>query len=206
MIDTAQNPIDLGEVVATTTPSVTYSFRFPKHGAYALFTVNDATGELSVNCDWGSWSCRWPIGCQGAHSDGRLRTLTEFLAERGSVRYIVDKLMPRDVSTAISPELTRQEMQRHVLRRRREQRINKDAARWAWDSGIDEFVDKLHPQMSWDAVYALDDLETQDLLDALDIQHYDLSNVVITDRTFAYRVMVEVLVPTFQRYLKEKED
>lgn len=65
---------------------VTYAFRGDAFG-WANCTINDSTGELSIQSDRGSWTHRW----DARPSNLGAPTLTAFIA-RGSVDYLARKL------------------------------------------------------------------------------------------------------------------
>lgn len=70
-----------GEVVVT--QPVSYSFRFKPYG-WAILTLNEATGEMTIQSDWGNYSHRWHIGHLGEP------TLHDFFVKAGS-DYLVNK-------------------------------------------------------------------------------------------------------------------
>ena len=76
------------EVIRATVRTATaYHFNFKPHG-WAIFTINDGTGELSVQSDWGNFAYRW--SADPAHLGHP--TLTDFLRDRASTDYLTDKL------------------------------------------------------------------------------------------------------------------
>ena len=117
-----------GESVART-----YSFGcIPAGVGWALCTVNDSTGELSICSDWGSWSYRWHVAHLGTSGDRPL-TLTEFIAGRssGAHEYLADKLTSEDRAKreAFSPEKTVASLREYIRQRRRDEPDGKmDAA------------------------------------------------------------------------------
>lgn len=73
----------------STQTAITYLCRAaPGESGWANCTVNDATGELSIQSAWGSWAHRWSP--DPAHL-GEL-TLTVFIGSRGDVDYLARKL------------------------------------------------------------------------------------------------------------------
>jgi hypothetical protein len=96
--------------------STTYEFR--GDFGWANCTVNDATGELGIQSDWGTWSHRWSPNPEhlGAPS------LTAFIGTRGDVDYIARKLQHegRD-GRRWSATKTARELQRRLCQRRLEQ-------------------------------------------------------------------------------------
>lgn len=79
-----------------TSTAVTFHFRpIEDMFGWALCTVNNTTGELAVQSDWGNWAHRWNVEHLGhVGSDGRRATLLEFIAERdeGHCDYLARKL------------------------------------------------------------------------------------------------------------------
>jgi len=79
---------------ATISTATAYSFRFA-NGGWAIFTVNDSTGELSIQSDWGEWAHRWHIGHLGSP------TLTKFIATHTAITNQVVTSMDPDAQRAL---------------------------------------------------------------------------------------------------------
>lgn len=132
---------DLTLVRQTTTTANAYSFRF-KWG-WAIFTINESTGEVAICSDWGSYSHRWHVGALGERADGSRVTLTEFLAgccSRDRDDYVVRKLKLDSQSKCLEDvfdrEATLQGVRKCVREYRREQRLTRDEARELWHEAL----------------------------------------------------------------------
>lgn len=104
----------------TITTATTYHFRVtdqPGRGGWALATVNDATGELAIQSDWGSWSNRWGTSPQSLG----VPTLTHFIGERGGAHYLADKLTSLEERSFLDADATVAEMRKRLCARRLEQ-------------------------------------------------------------------------------------
>lgn len=127
---------DLTLIRQTTSTATAYGFRF-KWG-WAIFTINDSTGELSVCSDWGSYSHRWNVGALGSEPGGATSTLTQFLARccRQRDDYVVRKLKldsrSKCLEEVFDADGTMRGVRRRVCEYRREQRITKPEARALW--------------------------------------------------------------------------
>lgn len=108
---------DLEIVRRSKSVATSYSYTF-KWG-WAIFTVNDSTGEFSVQSDWGNWSNRWNILHLGKP------TLTEFL-KHSDADYVVNKFQVE--RSEIDEEATRKRLRELVIKARREKKISKEEA------------------------------------------------------------------------------
>lgn len=87
-----------------------YSFRFEKPlGCWAIFTLNEATGEFILTSDWGTFSYRWNVNSLGG------KKLTQFLAEC-EPDYIVRKFAQdnKNLSNIIDVAATKAEIKRLI--------------------------------------------------------------------------------------------
>lgn len=107
-----RGPLKLAEV---TTFATTYRFTDPSgHGWGAYCTVNDQTGELIINSDWGSWTYMWSPDPKHIGN----ATLTHFIGERGGVDYIAMKLLGRRGAVCFSAEATTKHLHGMIAKRR----------------------------------------------------------------------------------------
>jgi hypothetical protein len=111
----APTPTSTLTLVSTQT-AVTYSFRAAAgEFGWANCTVNDATGELLILSDWGSWTHRWDPrpSCLGAP------TLTAFIGMRSDTDYLARKLQrERGAGQRWSAVATATTLHRQLCRRR----------------------------------------------------------------------------------------
>lgn len=101
------------------TSAVTYHFSPITHEAlagWALATVNDNTGELTIQSDWGNWSNRWSPDPKHLGQP----TLSHFIATRGHAHYLADKLTRREEREHFDAAATVKSMQRQLCRMRLE--------------------------------------------------------------------------------------
>jgi hypothetical protein len=126
---------DLTEFKVKTGSADVYSFRFQEPFGWAIFTVNNTTGEFHIQSDWGSWQYRWPVGDNlGADSAAHEKQLAHFLGTSNDAHYVTDKLSynePRTFRNEFSEEKTRGEMRRLVLAARlRADDVSPEVSEW----------------------------------------------------------------------------
>lgn len=165
-----------------------YSFRFPG-GGWAIYTVNDGTGEFIVQSDWGNWSYRWNTDpkCLGA------ATLTAFLRKMSDPWYVADKFhygRPRD----------REEFDDHATKRGLRKRVGELYG-----------CRKLDLERTKELLDLLDDLDwnSADSFVQSFYDHEDLGVLTaepyewIEQRpTASYIILVDALLPCFFNYLR----
>jgi hypothetical protein len=102
--------------LVATVQATTYEFRGDRMG-WALCTVNDATGELSIQSDWGRWAHRWNARPENLGAP----TLTAFIATRSCIDYLARKLQNEGTSgRRWSGEATARALQHKLCERRLE--------------------------------------------------------------------------------------
>lgn len=114
-------------------------YHFVFKAGWVIFTICDATGELSVQSDWGCWGFRWSTDPKHIGHP----TLTDFLRDRASRHYVANKLsysMPVNAREVPDGNTTGRVMKEHVIEQRREGRCDKREAREIWEQIEDLMV------------------------------------------------------------------
>lgn len=101
---------------------------------WALATVNDETGELAIQSDWGNWSFRWSTNPSHLGKP----TLTHFIADRGGCDYLADKLTSREEREHFDSRKTVDHMQRELAKKRLE--WGRDLIDWYGDEPSDRLT------------------------------------------------------------------
>lgn len=167
-----------------------YSFKDPVRHTWAIFTVCDATCELSVQSDFGNWSYRWH---QAGLGDA---TLTAFLptCDRD---YIARKLLPeRAMQEEIDPDATLREIRSQIIQNRRERDLDAERARTLWGEAAD-FVDELR-HSSYDLAFARMGDELLDWCNGFDGPYEFLRH----RETFRFKVVRDGLLRVFLDHMR----
>lgn len=169
----------------TITNPVTYCFRFNDYGNWANFTINESTGEFSIQSDWGDWSYRW-------HTDslGKGVKLTQFLLSCDT-DYITNKLAygpVSDLKDEVDDEETLKAIRKHICEVRRGRDIDKGDARAYWLEA-ETFVE-----------------EQNCSIEAMDSDLYDLLGepweYIAHKKSHRYMFLTRRLLPFFQAWMK----
>jgi hypothetical protein len=142
--------------------ATTYHFSTePRSYGWALATVNDETGELSIQSDWGHWAYQWSPNPNHLGS----KTLTHFLGQRGDVHYVAQKLTTREERDRFDPDATVRAMRSAIARRRmiagRDYRVAYGAPEPEWYSEP-LYGDRLSKNLARELWEALSDLRDVD--------------------------------------------
>ena len=179
---------DVARATVTTSTATAYHFEFT-HG-WACFTVNDATGELGVQSDWGTYAYRWSAHPKHLGAP----TLTAFL-RTAEPYYLADKLhygRPRD-REEFDSDSTRHDLRKRVGELYADQRLTKAQVR--------------------NVLYAIDDLEMDsgpelfmqsfcDGPECLRQLTHDPYEWIRSRPTYSFMVLYEALLPAFLAHLR----
>lgn len=142
-------PLVLNGEVSVSTP-VSYNFHFKPYG-WAIFTINDRTGEFSIQSDWGTYGYRWSTA-RGAIGN---RTLTQFLLSCDT-DYIVRKFSMEnrgELARQVCVQRTEEALKKHICEARRSGDLKKDAAREHWDDVVSWSEHSFSMESCPDALY-----------------------------------------------------
>jgi len=170
----SDSPVKVGKAVS-------YSFWFKPFG-WMICTTNEDTGEFHIVSDWGNFSHRWDPKNLGEKS------LARFLA-KAHLSYICQKLAIENsiLAAVIDEEETAKAIKTQILQDRRCLDISTRAE-------------------AQDLLYQLEDWEETGFTDATipeDLQEREYFSIRVMRDSPAAEVLKKLLLPTFQKYLKE---
>ena len=171
-------------VVRSTSESSARAYHYSfESGGWAIFTVNDTTGELNVQSDWGNFGHRW--GPSGLGD----KTISQAIASWADAHYLCDKLFYD------RPQGDRREVDADATKR-----VMRDAARSRGTPDVQGIIDGLEFD-DVDSFYnALSD-ETQ-FRDGFLGDAYDW---LVTRPTAKWEIMTEQLLPPFIATLRQEQ-
>ena len=163
-----------------------YHFWF-QSGGWAIFTINDETGEFGLTSDWGNYAHRWPRDGVGSLS------MKMFLASTNP-HYIADKFSYQSAALkdVFDDEATERSFRRAVLEARRSEKIDSEYALDLWRD-----IDALEWGAGRDFMVASVGQELAEFLDGThDYIRYEPSP--------SHKTLVERLLPFFIDHLREE--
>lgn len=172
-----------GNVVIT--QPVSYSFRFKPYG-WAILTLNESTGEVTLVSDWGNYAHRWHIGHIGEP------TLHEFFIKAGA-DYLVNKFSyenKTDLEDVTDHEATEKGLIEHI-----DELVSNETIGQGLADELKEDVASWKNN-SFDCSVCPSDLE--EFLD----QPYEH---IQTKRSTRYEFLVKRLLPVMKKYLHERQ-
>lgn len=204
---------DLSEWKVTVGTSDVYSFRFSDPFGWAIFTVNDSTGEFQIQSDWGQWQFRWNTDYLGESHVKSGRPLTHFLADGNDPWYVTMKLgynKPRSFAEEFSDDNTKQEFRRQIAEARKETILSKDEARLIWNEA-DEWFNTYDLDSDAGRVMAVEEMRTchSALYDFLTGREGHMLNQDVWESfqygpSWEYTFLVHRLLPFFFAYLRDE--
>lgn len=196
---------DLKVLKTTITNAKSYRFEF-EHG-WAIFTINDATGEFFLDSDWGRYGYRWPL---------EERTLTSFLADFlvDDPSYVVAKFRhtnKEDLDDCVDEDATRKSLKIALAERYRnnvfpeQRRARGRSVEWDvfyWDITYRELIDEIHGFDFDGDIWS----NLSENLAAVFEDPYELCDLIRYRESGRSMVLRLALLPFFGRYLQDLDD
>lgn len=187
-----------------------YRFDFSPHG-WAIFTINEGTGEFSIQSDWGSYSYRWNINSLPEDNKNHEKPLTHFLGKRSPADYVVDKLSydkSHSFKEEFSPEKTVRALKEHLLESRREEYLDKEKTRRIWTHLTRAWEGRLSYDPEQAALTMDDRSEALDFFEQRDtVRNHigrEISSFFEYQPSYQYSFLLEKLLPFFFDYLRRE--
>ena len=178
------------------TRPVSYVFGF-KWG-WAIFTINDDTGEFTITSDWGNYSHRWPADPVNLGGPN----LTDFLRRmlRQDPRYVTEKFSytnKRDLDDVVDEVATRKAFKRAIREAYKDRRIDQGEVREA----IAELKDHLDLQTDDTIMRTIEWCSV--LPRAVGPEPW---NFIMHESSTRWLILQYALLPFFGRHLQKLDD
>lgn len=188
--------------LTSTSTATAYHFhpvKSPHNGwGWAICTVNDETGELAIQSDWGNWQHRWSADPKSLGSP----TLTHFISGRSHCGYLADKLTTSSQRDRFDSDATVAAMRTRLAERRLEQGRAGERKRMPYEGTTEEPLTAELAREIWDAIGDIDSDRSADLF--LDrfyriLGHAWVSeepwNYIKTGPDSSYTILLEAILP-----------
>jgi hypothetical protein len=163
--------------------AVSYTFHFKPYG-WAIYTVNETTGEFHITSDWGSFSHRWDPKNLGE------KTFQQFLI-KAEPSYICRKFAAanKELNEVVDEEETLKAIKTRILEDRRSRFIpSKEEA---------ELLLSLAEEWA--------DADFSEAVIPSEFFDYSYEDFLHTKESYTAKVVTTLLLPAFQSYLKESK-
>lgn len=177
---------DTKPVVASN--ATTYYFKFKPTG-WAIFTIDNVYGSLSIISDWGNWSRIWSSDPKSLGAPD----FSNFLSNAG-IDYLAHKLLQGE-DEELNVEASLINIKKETLRSRRNREITQEFAEAIWE---DLEAGGLFDENEILRVFT----ETQPYQDDAYFEYETIVNCFKYEVTQEYKNLTELLIPTLQTHLK----
>lgn len=168
----------------TVSKPTAYSFRFKGYScSWAIFTINESTGEFLITSDMGNFSHRWNMG---AIAGGNL---TEFIGNNTNTNYLVGKLKVGSNSSLLEDHIDEEETKKTIIEYAKDSEYSK------------EYLDELLDELGWVEDFSEAGLLRDGHEAVLNILTGD-SDLVCYEHSPDYKFLRDELLPFFCGWLR----